>query len=204
MIRWSKSLTTELPPPGFLTFHYFFREKCERNLRDPDYCLPKKRRVAAHCVRSFEGLHSSVCSLRKSMTPSLLPIETIAHKLNLPEKYFEPIGRHGAKLRLELLNDPAFPPRGKLVLVTATTPTARPPRCLRSAISIAMAGQVRLSRGRREARLRITGSFACWRESPISLARLRLWGMEADWAVFQGMGPCGSSKVFGDRAEVMM
>lgn len=58
------------------------------------------------------------------MTPSLLPIETIARKLNLPDTYFEPIGRYGAKLKLELLSDPAFPPRGKLILVTATTPTA--------------------------------------------------------------------------------
>jgi formate--tetrahydrofolate ligase len=58
------------------------------------------------------------------MTQSLLPIETIARRLNLPDAYFEPIGRYGAKLKLELLSDPAFPARGKLILVTATTPTA--------------------------------------------------------------------------------
>jgi formate--tetrahydrofolate ligase len=58
------------------------------------------------------------------MSQSLLPIQTIAGKLNLPEAYFEPIGRHGAKLNLGILSDPAFPPRGKLILVTATTPTA--------------------------------------------------------------------------------
>jgi formate--tetrahydrofolate ligase len=58
------------------------------------------------------------------MSQSLLPIQTIAGKLNLPEAYFEPIGRHGAKLNLGILSDPAFPARGKLVLVTATTPTA--------------------------------------------------------------------------------
>lgn len=58
------------------------------------------------------------------MTQSLLPIETIAQKLNLPEKYFEPIGRYGAKLKLGLLSDAAFPAKGKLILVTATTPTA--------------------------------------------------------------------------------
>src|SRR5262249_31604488 len=40
------------------------------------------------------------------------------------ENYFEPIGRHGAKLNLGILSDPAFTPRGKLILVTATTPTA--------------------------------------------------------------------------------
>jgi formate--tetrahydrofolate ligase len=54
----------------------------------------------------------------------MLPIAEIARKLNLPEDAWEPVGRHGAKVRLDLLNDPAWPPRGKLILVTATTPTA--------------------------------------------------------------------------------
>jgi formate--tetrahydrofolate ligase len=58
------------------------------------------------------------------MTQTLLPIKTIAGNLNLPEAYFEPIGRYGAKLKLDILSDPKFPPRGKLILVTATTPTA--------------------------------------------------------------------------------
>jgi formate--tetrahydrofolate ligase len=52
------------------------------------------------------------------------PIQAIAERLNLPESYYEPIGRYGAKLNLDLLADAAFPPRGKLILVTATTPTA--------------------------------------------------------------------------------
>src|SRR5690348_1904524 len=58
------------------------------------------------------------------MSQSLLPIQTIASHLNLPESYFEPIGRYGAKLKLDILHDPSFPKRGKLILVTATTPTA--------------------------------------------------------------------------------
>jgi formate--tetrahydrofolate ligase len=57
------------------------------------------------------------------MNKDLLPIETIVEKLNLPEKYVERLGPHGAKLKLELLNDATLPVRGKLVLVTATTPT---------------------------------------------------------------------------------
>src|SRR5215469_8232473 len=57
------------------------------------------------------------------MSP-LQPISTIAQKLNLPDGYFEPMGRTGAKLKLDILSDPAFSPRGKLILVTATTPTA--------------------------------------------------------------------------------
>jgi formate--tetrahydrofolate ligase len=58
------------------------------------------------------------------MSHHLLPISSIAEKLRLPEAYFEPMGRYGAKLKLDILSDPAFSPRGKLILVTATTPTA--------------------------------------------------------------------------------
>jgi formate--tetrahydrofolate ligase len=54
----------------------------------------------------------------------LLPIQAIADRLGLPESYFEPIGRYGAKLKLDILADPKFSSHGKLILVTATTPTA--------------------------------------------------------------------------------
>ncbi|MGO8717897.1 MAG: formate--tetrahydrofolate ligase [Acidobacteriaceae bacterium] len=57
------------------------------------------------------------------MTEPLLPICAIARKLNLPDSHYETLGRYGAKLKLGLLTDPAFPRRGKLILVTATTPT---------------------------------------------------------------------------------
>src|SRR5260370_12402887 len=58
------------------------------------------------------------------MAKSLRPILEIVKKLELPEKYFEQIGPYGGKVRLGLLEDGAFPPRGRLILVTATTPTA--------------------------------------------------------------------------------
>jgi formate--tetrahydrofolate ligase len=58
------------------------------------------------------------------MSDQLLPIADIACKLNLPEDAWEPVGRYGAKVRLDLLANPDFPPRGKLILVTATSPTA--------------------------------------------------------------------------------
>lgn len=57
------------------------------------------------------------------MTPTLLPIQDVARKLGLRPEEYETIGSYGAKLRLELLDNPAFPVRGKLILVTATTPT---------------------------------------------------------------------------------
>jgi len=57
------------------------------------------------------------------MNKDLLPIEAIVEKLNLPERYVERLGAYGAKLKLELLTDASLPVRGKLVLVTATTPT---------------------------------------------------------------------------------
>lgn len=52
----------------------------------------------------------------------MLPIADIAHRLNIPHDLLESYGQHTAKLRLELLD--RFPTRrGKLVLVTAMTPT---------------------------------------------------------------------------------
>jgi len=56
-------------------------------------------------------------------TQTLLPIEEIARKLSLLPAEYEPIGAYGAKLKLDLLDNPAFPVRGKLIMVTATTPT---------------------------------------------------------------------------------
>ena len=56
-------------------------------------------------------------------THTLLPIEDIARKLSLLPEEYETVGRYGAKIRLDLLDNPAFPVRGKLILVTATTPT---------------------------------------------------------------------------------
>ncbi|HYL65007.1 MAG TPA: formate--tetrahydrofolate ligase [Candidatus Methylomirabilis sp.] len=58
------------------------------------------------------------------MPRTLLPIQDVAHKLQIPEQYLEQVGRYSGKVRLELLADPAFKRRGKLILVTATTPTA--------------------------------------------------------------------------------
>ena|SRR5271157_660539 len=57
------------------------------------------------------------------MAKTLLPIQDIARKLGIPEKYYEQVGPYGAKVRLELLADPAYTRRGKLILVTATSPT---------------------------------------------------------------------------------
>ena len=57
------------------------------------------------------------------MNPNLLPIEAIAAKLDLPASLYEKRSPVTAKLSLNLL-DPATPDRhGKLILVTATTPT---------------------------------------------------------------------------------
>jgi formate--tetrahydrofolate ligase len=54
---------------------------------------------------------------------SLLPIEAIAAKLDLPENLYEKRSPVSAKLSLELLKDARFDRGGKLILVTATTPT---------------------------------------------------------------------------------
>ena len=57
------------------------------------------------------------------MKKNLLPIEAIAAKLNLPEDLYEKRSPVSAKISLELLEDARFNRGGKLVLVTATTPT---------------------------------------------------------------------------------
>lgn len=58
-----------------------------------------------------------------SVHTPLLPINAIASKLQLTPSQYDSVGRYGAKIGLEILNNPAFPVRGKLILVTATTPT---------------------------------------------------------------------------------
>jgi formate--tetrahydrofolate ligase len=57
------------------------------------------------------------------VTKSLLPIEVIAAKLNLTEELYEKRSPVSAKLSLDLLTDARFARGGRLVLVTATTPT---------------------------------------------------------------------------------
>lgn len=57
------------------------------------------------------------------MKKTLLPIEKVAAKLELTEDLYEKRSPVSAKLSLDLLKDPRFHRSGKLVLVTATTPT---------------------------------------------------------------------------------
>jgi formate--tetrahydrofolate ligase len=54
---------------------------------------------------------------------TLLPIEAIAGKLGLPEDLYEKRSAVSGKLSLDILDDPRFHRGGKLILVTATTPT---------------------------------------------------------------------------------
>jgi formate--tetrahydrofolate ligase len=54
---------------------------------------------------------------------NLLPIEAVAAKLDLPEDLYEKRSPVSAKLSMDLLQDQRFNRGGKLVLVTATTPT---------------------------------------------------------------------------------
>ncbi|MEG1633927.1 MAG: formate--tetrahydrofolate ligase [Oscillospiraceae bacterium] len=54
---------------------------------------------------------------------SMLPIADIADALGMDEKYLEHYGRYKAKVDYSLLRDTAEKPNGKLILVTAITPT---------------------------------------------------------------------------------
>ncbi|HAA46979.1 MAG TPA: formate--tetrahydrofolate ligase, partial [Synergistaceae bacterium] len=53
----------------------------------------------------------------------LKPIREIAEKLGIPEKHLIPYGHTKAKVDLRYFDELADRPDGKLVLVTATTPT---------------------------------------------------------------------------------
>ncbi|HKS17196.1 MAG TPA: formate--tetrahydrofolate ligase, partial [Planctomycetota bacterium] len=53
----------------------------------------------------------------------MLPITEIARNLGLPDEFVEPFGRYQAKIRLDILEAIKSRPLGKLVVVTAITPT---------------------------------------------------------------------------------
>ena len=57
------------------------------------------------------------------MKKNLLPIEDVAAKLGLPVEMYERRSPVSAKLSLALLGDARFDRKGKMILVTATTPT---------------------------------------------------------------------------------
>ncbi|MGA7412367.1 MAG: formate--tetrahydrofolate ligase [Bryobacteraceae bacterium] len=57
-------------------------------------------------------------------TAALWPISGIADRLGIPAQYLESYGKFTAKLRLELFDHCAGRPQGKLILVTAITPTS--------------------------------------------------------------------------------
>ena len=56
--------------------------------------------------------------------PVLKPIREIADHLGIPDQYLESYGHYTAKLRLDLLDRAGDRPPGKLILVTAITPTS--------------------------------------------------------------------------------
>jgi formate--tetrahydrofolate ligase len=58
------------------------------------------------------------------MAASMLPIRTIAEKLQVPDEHLVYYGEHTAKIKLDLLTDETRPARGKLIMVTAMTPTS--------------------------------------------------------------------------------
>jgi formate--tetrahydrofolate ligase len=59
------------------------------------------------------------------MNPKMLLIREIADRLSIADEFLHYYGKYTAKLRLELLPAPASRLPGKLILVTAITPTSR-------------------------------------------------------------------------------
>ena len=60
--------------------------------------------------------------MEKKETP-LLPIGEIAREAGIPEEYIEPYGRYKAKIDDKILKERTDKPEGKLILVTAISPT---------------------------------------------------------------------------------
>src|SRR6202790_2311519 len=79
---------------------------------------------AAYVLFFFSAPETSRAKLTTLMQKTLLPIQAVARKLEIPEKYFEQWGSESGKSKLGLPSDPSFKRRGKLIIVTATTPTA--------------------------------------------------------------------------------
>src|SRR5579862_4177679 len=82
--------------------------------------------ISGSCVAHplGEWPHSCMEVRLMTMAKALRPIAEIANQLEIPEEFFEPIGRFGGKIHPELAKQPGFSRRGKMILVTATTPTA--------------------------------------------------------------------------------
>jgi formate--tetrahydrofolate ligase len=62
-------------------------------------------------------------SLEIAASAKLAPIGAVAEMIGVPQEYVEPHGRHKAKIDLSILDDHRDRPLGKLILVTAITPT---------------------------------------------------------------------------------
>src|SRR5579871_2369358 len=85
-----------------------------------------KQTISGSCVAHPLGEWPHSCTEVRLMTmaKALRAIGEIAKQLEIPEEFFEPIGKFGGKIRPELAQQRGFARRGKMILVTATTPTA--------------------------------------------------------------------------------
>ena len=62
-------------------------------------------------------------SLEIANAARVAPIADVAEQAGIPFQFVEPYGRHKAKIDLDLLSQPSTRAPGKLILVTAITPT---------------------------------------------------------------------------------
>ena len=85
----------------------------------------RRRRSAASAMRpratEFDDEPSSNIDIAQAA--NMLPIQQIAERLGIPEERLEPYGRYKAKISLDYLAELDDRPDGKLVLVTAVSPT---------------------------------------------------------------------------------
>ena len=66
----------------------------------------------------------SLSNIDIAQAARMLPITAVAERLGIPEESLEPYGRYKAKISLDYLAPIRDRPPGKLVLVTAVSPTS--------------------------------------------------------------------------------
>src|SRR3990172_4529129 len=102
---------------------------CLRSLSDPKLAPdpgsgPGQASIRGPTNSSREGISTMpLTDIEIAQQAKMLRIYKIAEKLGIPEDQLEPYGHYKAKLSLEYVNSLANRPDGKVILVTAITPT---------------------------------------------------------------------------------
>src|SRR5258705_13047573 len=79
--------------------------------------------ILANNIRSFPPGDSMLSDIEIAQKAKMKPIGEIAKKLGIPDSAISPFGHYKAKVSLEYVDSLKDKPDGKLILVTAISPT---------------------------------------------------------------------------------